>query len=326
MVLDSATLVEMYKALHRTRALEDQISYLYHSQNPERPLIIGKGYLSTGQEAISVGAAFTLQKDDWVAPSHRDMGLHLVRGVSPSEIFAQYFNRATGMTHGRDSNIHFSYEKKNILGFVSHMGANLVVANGLAWAARYKNEKTVVMALFGDGASSQGCVHEAMNYAAVFKLPVIFVLNNNGWAISTPVREQSSIENLAERAKAYGFEGKICEGNDVVAVYEAIQPAIDKARAGGGPTLIECKSFRAAGHGTHDPANYIPQEEKDFWKKKDPLLLMRDRLEKQKLWDETQEKNLVEKLKKEMNEATTWASKQPFPKAEDLLKGVYTDS
>ena len=325
MVLDAGTLLEMYNALHRTRALEDQIAYLYHSQNPERPLIIGKGYLSTGQEAISVGAALTLKPEDWVAPSHRDMGLHLIRGVSPAEIFAQYFNRATGMTQGRDSNIHFSYEKKNILGFVSHMGANLVVANGLAWAARYKKEKSIVMALCGDGASSQGCVHEAMNYAAIFKLPVVFVLNNNGWAISTPVREQSAVENLADRAKAYGFDGKVCDGNDVVAVYEAVKPAVDKARQGGGPTLIECKSFRAAGHGTHDPANYIPQDEKDFWKKKDPLSVMRLHLEKMKIWNDEKEKKLVEKLKKEMNEATTWAARQPMPKAEDLLKGVYTN-
>jgi len=324
-MLEASLMLEMYQSLHRTRALEDQIYYLYHSQNPQNPLIIGKGYLSTGQEAISVGAAYALEKEDWVAPSHRDMGLHLVRGVSPKEIFAQYFNRATGMTRGRDSNVHFSYEKKNILGFVSHMGANLPVANGLAWAARYQNERTIAMALFGDGASSQGCVHEAMNYAAVFKLPVVFVLNNNGWAISTPTREQTILKDLAERAKAYGFEGKVCDGNDVVAVYEAVKPAVDKAREGGGPTLIECKSFRAAGHGSHDPANYIPQAEKDSWAKRDPLLVMRQRLEEMKLWDEAKEKALQEALKKEMNEATAWAASQPLPQAEDLLKGVYSE-
>lgn len=318
-------MLEMYQSLMRTRALEDQIYYLYHSQNPQNPLIIGKGYLSTGQEAVSVGSAYTLEEGDWVAPSHRDMGLHLVRGVSPKEIFAQYFNRASGMTHGRDSNIHFSYEKKHILGFVSHMGANLPVANGLAYAARYKNEKTIAMALFGDGASSQGCVHEAMNYAAVFKLPVVFVLNNNRWAISTPVREQTALEDLAERAKAYGFEGKVCDGNDAVAVYEAVKPAVDKAREGGGPTLIECKSFRAAGHGSHDPANYIPQSEKDEWAKKDPLLVMRQKLEQMKVWDEAKEKSLKENLKKEMNEAISWAAAQALPLAEDLLKGVYSE-
>lgn len=319
-------MIEMYRSLQRTRVLEEQIYYLYHSQNPEKPLIIGKGYLSTGQEAISVGCTYALEEKDWVAPSHRDMALHLIRGISPKEIFAQYFNRASGMTRGRDSNIHFSYEKKNIIGFVSHMGANLPVANGLAWAARYKNEKSIVMTLFGDGASSQGCVHEAMNYAAVFKLPIVFVLNNNGWAISTPLREQTILQNLAERAKAYGFEGFVCDGNDAIAVYETVKPAVDKAREGGGPTLIECKSFRAAGHGTHDPSNYIPQKEKDEWKKRDPLLVMRKHLEERKLWDEGKEKILIEELKKEMNEATSWAASQALPKAEDLLDGVYSES
>ncbi len=322
----ASLMIEMYRSLQRTRVLEEQIYYLYHSQNPEKPLIIGKGYLSTGQEAISVGCTYALEEKDWVAPSHRDMALHLIRGISPKEIFAQYFNRASGMTRGRDSNIHFSYEKKNIIGFVSHMGANLPVANGLAWAARYKNEKSIVMTLFGDGASSQGCVHEAMNYAAVFKLPIVFVLNNNGWAISTPLREQTILQNLAERAKAYGFEGFVCDGNDAIAVYETVKPAVDKAREGGGPTLIECKSFRAAGHGTHDPSNYIPQKEKDEWKKRDPLLVMRKHLEERKLWDEGKEKILIEELKKEMNEATSWAASQALPKAEDLLDGVYSES
>lgn len=324
MKLGASLMIEMYRSLQRTRALENQIYYLYHSQNPEKPLIIGKGYLSTGQEAISVACAYTLEKDDWVAPSHRDMGLFLVRGVPVKEIFAQYFNRSTGMTRGRDSNVHFGYQKKNIPGFVSHMGANVPVANGLAWASKYRNEKSIVMTLFGDGASSQGCVHEAMNYAAVFKLPVVMVLNNNRYAISTPVKEQTALENLADRAKAYGFEGKVCDGNDVVAVYETVKPAVDKAREGGGPTLIECKSFRAAGHGTHDPANYIPQEEKDFWKKKDPIERMRNRLEELKLWDEKKENELHEELKKEMNEATAWAASQPMPEAEELLEGVYS--
>lgn len=324
MKIEASLMIEMYRSLQRTRALENQIYYLYHSQNPEKPLIIGKGYLSTGQEAISVGCAYTLEKEDWVAPSHRDMGLFLVRGVPVREIFAQYFNRSTGMTRGRDSNVHFGYEKKNIPGFVSHMGANVPVANGLAWASKYRNEKNIVMTMFGDGASSQGCVHEAMNYAAVFKLPVVMVLNNNRYAISTPVHQQTALENLADRAKAYGFEGKVCDGNDVLAVYEAVKPAVDKAREGGGPTLIECKSFRAAGHGTHDPANYIPQEEKDFWKKKDPVEVMRRRLEEMKLWDDKKENVLQEELKKEMNEATAWAAAQPLPNAEDLLDGVYS--
>jgi TPP-dependent pyruvate/acetoin dehydrogenase alpha subunit len=324
MNLEPDLLLKMYRTLHRARGLEDQVYYLYHNQNPERPLIIGKGYLSTGQEAISVGAAYAIKPEDWVAPSHRDMGLHLARGMTPRELFAQYFCRATGPTRGRDGNVHFGCTEKNILGFVSHMGASLPVANGLAWVSQYRAESSVVLAFYGDGASSQGCVHEAMNYAAVFKLPVIFICNNNRWAISTPVKQQMAIENLADRARGYGFEGFVVDGNDPVAVYESVKFAVDKARKGEGPSLIECKTMRMAGHGTHDPSNYIPQEEKDFWRKRDPLLVMRKHLEELNLWDEAKEKALKEEVNREMTEAITWAAGQPVPRAEELLEGVFS--
>lgn len=318
-------LVAMYRALYRARTLEDQIAYIYQNQNPEKPLLIGKGYLSTGQEAISVGTAFALRPQDWVAPSHRDMGLHLVRGITPKQIFAQYFCRTPGLTRGREGNVHFAFHEAKILGFVSHMGASLPVANGLAWAARYRNEASVTLALFGDGASSQGVVHEAMNYASVFKLPVVYVCNNNRWAISTPVHRQMAIENIADRAKAYGFEGVIADGNNVVQVYKTVKMAVEKARAGGGPTLVECKSMRLCGHGTHDPAPYVPSEEKEAWKKRDPLIVMRQLLEAQGLWDEAKEEPLKQEVLHEMKEAITWASKQPLPQAEEVLEGVYTE-
>jgi len=324
MTHDAALLLAMYRTLHRTRALEDQVYYIYHNQNPDRPLIIGKGYLSTGQEAISVGAAFALRPDDWAAPSHRDMGLHLARGMDPKAIFAQYFCRTPGLTRGRDGNVHFGSTEKNNLGFVSHMGASLPVANGLAWAARYLGESTVVAAFYGDGASSQGCVHEAMNYAAVFKLPVVFICNNNRWAISTPLRQQAAVEDLSLRAAGYGFEGVIVDGNDAVAVYDTVGERVEKARGGGGPSLVECKTLRMSGHGTHDPAQYIPREEKEVWRKRDPLIVMRRRLEDSKLWDEEKEKALKKEVIREMQEAVAWASAQPMPRAEELLEGVYS--
>ncbi len=325
-MVNSSLWISIYRALHRARALEEKIAYLCNNQNPDKPLVIGKGYLSTGQEAISVGAAFAIEAQDWVAQSHRDMGLHLVRGITPKEIFTQYFCRATSLTRGRDGNVHFGYHSKKIIGFVSHMGASAPVANGLAWAAKYLGESGIVLNIFGDGASSQGCVHEAMNYAAVFHLPVVFICNNNGWAISTPVREQTAIKNLADRARAYGFEGEVVDGNDAVLVYETVKAAVDKAREGGGPHLIECKTFRMVGHGTHDPAEYVPQKERDLWKKRDPLIVMRKRLEENKLWDEEKEKALKQSLEKEMQEAITWAAEQPLPKAEELEEGVFTPS
>lgn len=323
MSIEASLLLEMYRTLSRTRALEDQIYYLYHNQNPEKPLLIGKGYLSTGQEAISIGSVYTVNSDDWIAPSHRDMGIYLARGVTPREIFAQYFCRATGPTHGRDGNVHLGFTSKKLLGFVSHMGASLPVANGLAAAMIYKNEPGVVLTFFGDGASSQGCVHEAMNYAAVFNLPIIFICNNNRWAISTSVHQQTKLKNLADRAVAYGFEGLVVDGNDVVAIHETVKKVVEKTRKEKGPTLIECKTMRMGGHGTHDPAT-IPPEEKNYWKEHDPILVMRKYLYEQKIWDEEKEMKLKKEIEQEMNEAVAWASKQPLPKPEDLLDGVYT--
>ena len=170
----AAPLLNIYYYLLLTRTVEDKIAYICHNQNPKDPLIIGKGYLSTGQEAISVGAAVTLEPGDWLAPSHRDLGAHMVRGITLRQVFSQYFCRITSPTHGRDGNVHFGDTSKNILSFVSHMGSWCPVANGVAWALQYQKKPNVVLAFFGDGAASQGLVHEALNYAAVFKLPVIF--------------------------------------------------------------------------------------------------------------------------------------------------------
>src|SRR5262245_35067494 len=195
--LDPQLLLKMYSYLLLTRTLENKVAYICHSQNTNNPLVIGKGYLSTGQEAISVGAALVLQEGDWLAPSHRDMGALLVRGLTPRDIFAQYFCRLTSPTRGRDGNVHIGDTSKKILGFVSHMGSIAVVANGVAAAMKYRGETGIVLSCFGDGASSQGVVHEAMNYAAVFKLPVIFLINNNRYAISTPLHEQAAVEHLA---------------------------------------------------------------------------------------------------------------------------------
>src|SRR3990167_3681736 len=254
MSLTTPQLLDLYKYLRLTRTLEDWIYYICTNQNPQEPLIIGKGHLSTGQEAVSVGAAYTLKNQDWVAQAHRDFGALLVRGMTVDELLAQYLSKADSPTRGRDANVHFGDTKKHILGFISHMGALMPVANGVAWGAKYRKDPAVVLAFFGDGASSQGVVHEAMNYAAVFKLSVVFICNNNRWAISTPVKEQFAIENIADRAAAYGMPGDVCDGNDVIAVYETVKKGVDRARKGEGPSLIECKTMRMTGHGTHDMA------------------------------------------------------------------------
>ena len=311
-------LLEVYYYLLLTRTLENKIAYICQSQNPQQPLIIGKGYLSTGQEAIAVGAAMALEDGDWLAPSHRDMGAHLVRGITLKQVFAQYFCRKSSPTLGRDGNVHFGDVSKNILSFVSHMGSWCPVANGVAAAMQYRGEKGVVLTSFGDGASSQGIVHESLNYAAVFKLPVVFLINNNQYAISTPLHEQAAVENLALRAAGYGMPGKTIDGNSVLDVYKAAKQAVDRARAGQGPSLIECKTLRMAGHGTHDPATYIPKDLIETWKKKDPVVSFRKYLEEKKVIDEAEELRIEERIEREIEEAVEWARTQPLPTPEDL--------
>jgi len=318
LILPREKLLDIYYYLLLTRTVENKVAYICQSQNPQQPLIIGKGYLSTGQEAISVGAAMTLEEKDWLAPSHRDMGAHLVRGITLRQVFSQYFCRITSPTRGRDGNVHFGDTSKRILSFVSHMASWLPVANGVAAAMQYRGEKNVVLTFFGDGASSQGVVHESLNYAAVFKLPVVFVINNNQFAISTPLHEQSAVENLALRAVGYGIPGKTIDGNQVLEVYASVKQAVDRARRGEGPSLIECKTLRMSGHGTHDPATYIPKDLLQAWKKKDPIVSFRTYLEDKNLIAKSEESHIQERIQREVEEAVEWARAQPTPTPEDL--------
>lgn len=315
--------LELYRYLRLTRTLEDWIYTICANQNPKTPLIIGKGYLSTGQEAVSVGAAYALEKKDWIAQSHRDFGGLLVRGVTPEELLAQYFSKADSLTRGRDANVHLGDTKRHILGFISHMGAMMPVANGVAWAAKYRDDNAVTLAFFGDGASSQGVVHEAMNYAAVFKLAVVFICNNNRWAISTPLHEQMIIENVADRAAGYGMPGAVCDGNNVLEVYSAVKKAVDCARQGQGPSLVECKTMRMAGHGTHDRAKYVPDAELEEWRKKDPLATMENILKKKGLASDADFKKIVADCQLQVEKATEKVKEWLDPTADGQLKDVF---
>jgi TPP-dependent pyruvate/acetoin dehydrogenase alpha subunit len=303
--------LEMYYYLRLTRTFEDWIFYICHNQNQKTPIIIGKGYLSTGQEAVSVGGAYALQKDDWLAPSHRDVGAHFVRGMPLKSMLLQYMGRQGSPTKGRDGNVHFGLRRLNILSFISHMGALAVAANGVGSAMKAKKEKNAVLCFYGDGASQQGCIHEALNYAAIFKLPVVFVVNNNRWSISTPLKQQSSVENIADRAAGYDMPSSICEGNNMFEVHDHISRALTRAREGGGPTLVECKTMRMSGHGTHDMAKYVPEDEFALWKKKDPIVWAEKILKEQGLADDKYFKEVGDKIKAELDVVVAQAMKEP---------------
>lgn len=323
--IPEAKLHELYYYLQLSRAIENQIDYICANQTKANPFLIGKGYLSLGQEAISVGAACTIEKGDWFSQSHRDLAAHLIRGVTPLEIFLQYRCTSKSPTQGREGNVHFGPSDRHLVGFTSHMGQNAAVALGLAWASQYRGEKNVTLTAFGEGASQQGVVHESMNYAAVFKLPVVFIINNNGWAISVPSKEQMIIQDLAERAAGYGMPATIVDGNDVMAVYRAVQAGVDRAREGSGPSVIECKTFRMTGHGTHDPATYVPKSDKEKWALKDPIKFMKAYLISNKLWDEGRDEALVAKIKKTVEDAVNEAAQDVPPDPASAVQGVWSD-
>ena len=273
--------LDLYYYMRLNRAVEDTMVKLFRQNK-----IVGGLYSSLGQEAISVGTAFALEKKDWLAPMIRNIGALLVKGVPPRDIFTQHMAKYTSPTLGKDGTSHFGdLEKLHIVSPISMLGDLIPVMTGVAMAGRYLGQKIVAMTWIGDGGSSTGVFHEGLNFAATQKAPFVLILENNGWAYSTPVRRQVPLENLADRAKAYGITSYIVDGNDVADVYSTAKQAVDRARAGEGPILIEAKTFRRMGHAQHDPAEYVPKEMREYWEKRDPILLHEKLLTDKKLLD-----------------------------------------
>src|SRR5215510_14080257 len=249
------------------RELENRIERKLYRQGK----ILGGVYVGRGQEAIAVGSCIDLRSDDVVCPSHRDMGAFLIRGMSLRTIFAQYMGRKTGATQGKDSNMHMGSLEHNLIAFISMLGDSVPVAAGIGLSFKMRGQDRVVVCSFGDGATSRGDWHEGVNMASVFKCPVVYICNNNQYAYSTPLERQMAVENVADRSEAYGIPGEIVDGNDVLAVWDASRRAIEYARSGNGPTLIECKTFRMTGHSAHDDAGYVPHELFEYWEQRDPI-------------------------------------------------------
>src|SRR5213592_1199892 len=264
--LSSEQLLEMFYWLKLIRAFDERLSILVR-QGQVRSGV----YTGIGQEAIIVGTVYALRREDYICPLHRDLGAFLMKGVEPRVMMAQMFGKQTGLSKGRDSALHSGVNELGIFGNTSMLGANLPVAAGLAFT--YKMEKTdnVVVAYFGEGASNVGDFHEALNFAGVHQLPIVFVCENNQYAYSVPLEKTMAIDDVAIRAEGYGFDGVAINGNDVLAVYQATQGALARARQGDGPTLIECKTYRWHGHSEHDKAFYRTDEELAMWKSRDPI-------------------------------------------------------
>jgi TPP-dependent pyruvate/acetoin dehydrogenase alpha subunit len=311
--------VDLYYFMRLNRAVEDTMVKLFRQNK-----IVGGLYSSLGQEAISVGTAYALEKKDWLAPMIRNIGALLVKGVPPRDIFTQHMAKYTSPTLGKDGTSHFGdLDKLHIVSPISMLGDLIPVMAGVAIGSRYLGQKIVTMTWIGDGGSSTGVFHEGLNFAAVQKAPLVLILENNGWAYSTPVRRQVPLDNLADRAKAYGIHSYIVDGNDVVAVYTTTKEAVDRARAGEGPILIEAKTFRRLGHAQHDPAEYVPKEMRAYWEARDPITLYEKFLTAEKLLDAKSKKEIDDKIDALLATERDFAENSPMPPPDLAEKGVY---
>jgi pyruvate dehydrogenase E1 component alpha subunit len=301
------------------RELENRIERKLYRQGK----ILGGVYVGRGQEAIAVGSCIDLRADDVVCPSHRDMGAFLIRGMSLRTIFAQYMGKKTGATKGKDSNMHMGSLEHNLIAFISMLGDSVPVAAGIGLSFKMRGQDRVVVCSFGDGATSRGDWHEGLNMASVLKCPVVFICNNNQYAYSTPLERQMAVENVADRAPAYGMPGEIVDGNDVLAVWSASQRAIEYARNGNGPSLIECKTFRMTGHSAHDDASYVPRELFEYWETRDPIRRLERTLIQQNIISDAGIAEMDKGIHAEIDAAIAIAEKDPYPEPEDCLRDVY---
>jgi TPP-dependent pyruvate/acetoin dehydrogenase alpha subunit len=309
---------ELYYYLRLNRRVDEQLAGLYRQGK-----VVGGVYSSLGQEAISVGTAYALEPQDFIGPMIRNAGAMLVRGYKPRDLFLQYMARKDGPTGGRDANTHFGDLDKGVIAPISMLGELVPVLTGVALASKIRQENRVALAYVGDGATSTGQFHEALNFASVQKLGLVVIVENNGWAYSTPVERQAAVRDLAERAKAYGMASVIVDGNDVLAVVEATRAAGERARQGGGPTLVEAKTMRMKGHAEHDDAKYVPKEALEEWRKKDPILRYDSFLAEEKLMMAEEKTAIEARIEKEIREDLAFAEASSFPPPEDAARAVW---
>ena len=302
-------LLELYYKLIFPRIIEEKMLLLLRKGK------ISKWFSGIGQEAISVGATMALNDDDTIFPMHRNLGVFTSRDIHLKSLFCQLMGKEGGFTKGRDRSFHFGLPEKNIIGMISHLAAMLPVANGYGYSYKLLNSKQVALAFIGDGATSEGDFHEALNLAAVWNLPVIFLIENNGYGLSTPVKEQYKCSKLSDRAMGYGIEGMTIDGNDILEVFNAVRSSADKARKNRGPTLIEAMTFRMRGHEEASGTKYIQDEKFEQWGKKDPIKLFESFLKGKKYLNESSINKMIKKIEDIIDPALEFAIKANIPQS-----------
>lgn len=312
-------LKQLYSTMLKCRLLEEKARILKKQARYK-----GNYYAAVGQEATAVGVAIDLRQEDAVAPSHRDFIANYIKGVPLNAMFSQLYGRITSPDKGRSSPAHCGYAPLNIITPSSTIAAQLNIGTGIALANKLKKNDNIVVAFSGDGSTSLGFWHEALNFAGVQNLPIIFVCQNNLWAESVSVKLQTKVEDISLKAAGYGFPGITVDGNDVVAVYRVAYEAIQRARSGGGPTLIEAKTYRWYGHSEIDPAKYRSPEEVEVWKTKDPIAGMERYLTQRNLFTPEWKQQLSEAFNKELDSAVEFAEKAPQAEPIECLDYVYS--
>jgi pyruvate dehydrogenase E1 component alpha subunit/2-oxoisovalerate dehydrogenase E1 component alpha subunit len=318
--LSPPQLLEVYKAMLRIRVLDDRMITL------QRQGRIGFYGACTGQEAATIASAYALKPTDWIFQALREQGAALMRGLGLVPLINQVFGNSGDITKGRQMPSHPASRAVNHVSWSSVIGTQLPQAVGAAWAAKLKGDDTVVFAYLGDGATSSADFHVAMNFAGVFKVPVVFICQNNHWSISVPTKNQTASETIAIKAQAYGFPGVKVDGNDAEAVYQAVAEAVSRARSGKGATLVECETYRMGAHTTSDdPTRYRDQNEVEEWKKRDPIDRAFKRLVALEVWDSKRDEALRAELLEEVNAAIKEAEALPLPPRGTLFDDVYAE-
>lgn len=312
------TLLEMYKSMVRIRRFEDTI-HLRFLQGT----LPGTVHLYQGEEAVAAGVCAHLRNDDAVASTHRPHGHAIAKGVSLRSMMAELYGKETGCCRGKGGSMHVGDASVGMLPAIAIVGGGLTIATGCGLAFKFQKKGNVAVAFFGDGASNEGDFHEAMNMAAIWDLPVVFVCENNLYGASTHFKLVCKIEHVADRAASYGMPATICDGNDIFSVYESMGKAVERARAGKGPTLVECKTYRKGGHSRSDANAYRDKDEERVWLERDPILLAQEKLKKLGVLTDADIARIGDEIENEIQDATEYAQNSPLPSPDQCFTDLW---
>lgn len=318
MVIPNSKLIEMYRTMALIRAFEERMIREYEAGH-----FPGFIHSYIGQEAIAVGACVHLRPDDYITSTHRGHGHLIAKGGAMDKMVAELFGRSTGYNKGKGGSMHVADMTIGMLGANGINGAGIPIATGCALSAKLRGTDQVTICFFGDGAAGTGAFHEGVNLGSVHKLNIVYVIENNQWFVSARTRDCTNIENLVDRANAYGIPGVMVDGNDVIAVYNVMGEAIARARKGEGPTLVECHTYRLRGHVEGDPQTYKPEQEQRKWERRDPILKCRGELIEMGVLTETSADEINHEAETKMNAAVRFAEQSPYPAPEETLADVY---